>query len=689
MRELGFNSVKYWAQWRWSHKQDGSFDFSDLDVLMDLAQANHLQVTINTIFDVAPHWLYTRYPDAKQIRCDGRVVEPYTVAHRQIGGHPGPCYNHPGARLERERFLRACLEHFRSHPALKMWDAWNEPELCFPQRTPNVDAMACYCPHCQQGFLAWLQAKYASLEKLNQVWGRSYESWDQVETPRNPHTITDYVDWREFHIATMTGEAAWRLALIRELDPGRIHYLHVVPNVMSVFNSVACCADDFELASHCQVFAATMNGGPVYAPQVLSAARGKLCYNVESHVNFGMTNLHQRRLGLDDLLRDWLPQVGLGIRGFLFWQYRPEVLGFEAPAWGVVGLDGSDRPVTFAVRELIRRLAPYCSDLVNCPPALPEIAILKSRKNEIFHFCIHGSLDGLVESVEGYINTLYWNNYAYRILSGEMLANGELEGVKLLILPSCYYLSEAEAASLERWVRRGGMVIAEAHLAGYNATAGRHSRTLPGFGLSQAWGLRESDSSASYHLKLEQAESFLGAASEDVRKALSGVQLSGGKYFPLRLADGALAWGAERYAILEGEDLKPEGWFEPEAPCLASIAIGEGWVFYAGTNLGQGAAKDSSGLLTILKRAAGRAGVQPMLGLKPSQPGQERLDPIREQDGRLRFVVAQNRSSQEQACSVTIQGRGSGLFTGKAFDLSPSTPLILPPAFIDLIVLEV
>ncbi len=298
MRELGFNSVKYWAQWRWSHKQDGSFDFSDLDGLMNLAQENDLQVTINTIFDVAPHWLYTRYPDAKQVCCDGRVVEPYTVAHRQIGGHPGPCYNHPGARLERERFLRACLEHFRSHPALKMWDAWNEPELCFPQRTPDVDAMACYCPHCQERFLGWLQAKYASLDHLNQVWGRCYESWEQVETPRNPHTITDYVDWREFHIATMTGEAAWRLALIRELDPGRIHYLHVVPNVMSVFNSVACCADDFELASHCQVFAATMNGGPVYAPQVLSAGRGKLCYNVESHINFGMTNLHQRRLSL-------------------------------------------------------------------------------------------------------------------------------------------------------------------------------------------------------------------------------------------------------------------------------------------------------------------------------------------------------------------------------------------------------
>ena len=79
------------------------------------------------------------------------------------------------------------------------------------------------------------------------------------------------------------------------------------------------------------------------APQVVSAARGKLCYNVESHIDHGCTGLHQPVVGEQELLRDFLPQIGLGIRGFLFWQYRPEVLGREAPAWGLVRPDGSDR----------------------------------------------------------------------------------------------------------------------------------------------------------------------------------------------------------------------------------------------------------------------------------------------------------------------------------------------------------
>ncbi len=686
MGEIGFNSVKLWAQWRWSHRQAERFVFDDLDRLMDLAQQNGLQVTINVVFDVSPHWLFEKYPDARQIMNNGRPVEPYTVGHRQIGGHPGPCYNHPGAREERHKFLAEVVERYRTHPALAMWDIWNEPELCFPQRNPDIERMVCYCEHCRRGFLDWLKVKYGALEKLNQVWGRCYEGWDEVELPRNPHTFTDYIDWREFHIATMTGEAAWRLEMVEKLDPRHIRYLHVVPNVMSVFNSVSCCADDFELARLCQVFAATMNGGPVYAPQVLSAARGKLCYNVESHIDFGSTATHQRILSLGDLLHDWLPQVGLGIRGFLLWQYRPEVLGFEAPAWGLVGLDGQDRPVTGALRRFWEKISPHVETLLACPPRPGEIGIWKSRKNEVFHFCAHGNLNPLIESVEGYIQALYWQNYAYRIIDGEMLAHSELDRVKLLIMPSPYYVTEEEAQALDRWLRAGGVLLCEAHLTGYNGTTGRHSRVLPGCGLAESWGLREADSTSSYHLKLETAQTFLGAASEDVRKALADFKTSGGQYFPLRLSNGGLAWGASRYAILTGDGLTIEGEFVPGSPCLVSKSVSQGQVFYCGTNLGQGAQVDSSGLVELLRRVAGRAGVHPILHLSASETGQVRVDAIQDESG-PRFLVVQNRSDREQFVRLDLAKSGRGLFSGLDWSLNPDRKIGLPAGFIDLIVL--
>jgi beta-galactosidase len=682
MRRLGMNAVKFWVQWRWSHRLGDNLVFDDVDRLMDLAAANHLQVTLNTIFDVAPHWLYQKYPDAKQVMNNGRMIEPYVVAHRQIGGHPGPCYTHPGALLERQKFMQAAILHFKDFPALAMWDVWNEPEISFPQRSPHIDTLVCYCPHCQAAFLAWLQKKYASIEELNRIWGRCYESWEQVEVPRSTQVFTDFIDWREFHIDTMTMESQWRLEMVRLLDPTRLRYLHVVPNVMTVWNSISCCSDDFAMAKDCQVFASTMNGGPILAQQVLSAARGKPAYNVESHINFGHTGMHQRVLSLEDLLHDWLPQIGLGIRGFLFWQFRAETLGWESPAWGVVNPDGSDRPVTQAVETFWRTLQPHTELLLACPAPKPQIGIWKSRKNEIFHFCAQQGVQDLAEDVDAYIDALYWHNFSYRIIDGSMLAEGDLDDLKLLIMPSPYLLTAAEADSLDRWVRAGGVLLAEAHLGGYNAATGRHSSRIPGLGLAESWGFREIDSTSSYHLKLEHAEAFAGASPEDVRKALAGQSTTGGRHYPIKTASGTL-WGALRYARLEGEGLESLGVFDSGSSCLATKKIGQGRVIYSAANLGSAAAKNPAGFVAFLRTVVDWAGLHPVLGATCHPDSSIRIDPVFDTQ-RLRFIVIQNRSADPAEFNLQTALHARGLFTLAQIDMETGQSRTLPAGFIDI-----
>ncbi|MEI7833970.1 MAG: alpha-amylase family protein, partial [bacterium] len=506
MHELGFNAVKFFVQWRWSHRAEQSYYFDDLDRLMDLAQTYGLGVTLNTLLDMTPTWLFRAYPDAKQIDASGHVVEPYAIGHRSIGGHPGPCYRHPEALALRKQFMTEAITHFRGHPALSMWDVWNEPELSFQQRTPQMANMVCYCEHCRLGFHDWLQAKYGDLDRLNHVWGRCYSAWDDVEMPRNPSTITDFVDWREFHVDTLTNDAVWRLDLVKQLDPAHGRYLHVVP----VYFSPVTCVDDYAIAEPCEVFAATMNGTPAMTIQVMSAARGKICYNVENHINHGCTSLHQPIVEREALLHNLLPQLGLGIKGCLFWQYRPEVLGAEAPAWGLVHLDGTDRPVTHAVRDYWATLAPHTARLLHAKPATPRVGILRSRKNEIFHFAIQDSVAALNKAIDAYTNALYWRSIPFCYVPESRLVANDLDDIHVLVLPNAYYLSEAETAALDRWVRAGGVLLSEAHLAGYNATTGRHSRVLPGGGLAASWGLREVESTSSYHLRLKEREDAEG-----------------------------------------------------------------------------------------------------------------------------------------------------------------------------------
>ncbi len=685
LQALGFNAVKYFVQWRWSHRAPDRFFFDDLDPLMDLAAGHGLGVTLNILLDMSPLWLFERHPDAKQLDNSGHIVEPYVVGHRSIGGHPGPCYRHPGALAERQRFVAATIEHFRDHPALQMWDVWNEPELCFPQRNPNLANLACYCGSCHAGFIAWLQHRYGDLDRLNAVWGRCYESWRQVELPRGTGAVADFIDWREFHLDTLAAEAEWRLDTVRRLDPSHGRYLHVVPNTW--FNPVTC-VDDFAMAAPCEVFAATMNGGPSPCLHILSAARGKVCYNVESHINFGGTDMHQRVLGLPQLLTDFLPQLGLGIKGFLFWQYRPEVLGLESPAWGLVNLDGSPRPITEAVRQFWATLRPHAPALRQAFPAPAEIGVWRSRKNEIFHFCMQGSVGSFGAAVDAYVNALYWDNLPCRIVSGEMLGRGELDGLKLLVMPSCYYLTQPDADALDRWVRAGGVLLCEAHLAGYNGTTGRHSRRVPGCGLAEAWGLHERESTSSHHLRLADAHGFDSTAlPEDVRKALREFGAAGGTYFPIRLADGALAWGAHRYAEIAGEGLETLGRFDGAAPCLARKPVGQGTVFYCGTNLGQAAARDAVGLKTMVRLASSAAGVHVTAGLAAEHPGTVHVD-ILDATAAPRFAVVVSSADTAQTVQLVGEGEWRGLFTGTAWKLAGRTTVAVPARFAELFVID-
>jgi hypothetical protein len=686
MQKLGFTETKFFVQWRWSHRAPDRYYFEDLDRLMDLAAQHGLGVTLNILLDMSPLWLFDRHPDAKQIDNSGHIVEPYVVGHRSIGGHPGPCYSHPGALVDRQRFVAATVEHFRGHPALHMWDVWNEPELCFPQRNPNLANLACYCPCCHTAFITWLRSKYGELGRLNTVWGRCYEAWEQVELPRGTGAVIDFVDWREFHLDVLAGEARWRLESVERLDPAHGRYLHVVPNTW--FTPITC-VDDFAMAEHCEVFAATMNGGPSPCLHILSAGKGKVCYNVESHINFGGTDMHQRVVDLPMLLADFLPQIGLGIKGFLFWQYRSEILGLESPAWGLVKPDGSARPVTEAVRQFWATLKPHAEPLRGAFPSSAEIGIWRSRKNEIFHFAMQGTQTHPGASIDAYVNALYWGNRPCRIISGEMLAAGELDGLQLLILPDCYYMTEAETAALDRWIRAGGVALCEAHLAAYNGTTGRHSRTVPGGGLAESWGIRETDTTSSHHLRFSQGKTGETATmSEDMKKALRDFALAGGRFFPIELENGTLVWGAHRYAELEGAGLEPLGRFDKRAPCVARKRVGKGMVFYAGTNFGQAVERDASGLQALLSQAADAAGIGASAGLVPELPGTVHVDLLGTPKG-LGFAVINCSADLAQTVKLTLpDGVWRGLFSGIQWTASSLTAVHVPAGFRELFIVE-
>ena len=667
MRRLGFNTVKYWVQWRWSERRPGVYFWEDLDALMRLAEKNGLRVILNLICDGMPVWAEKRYPDCRMVDRNGVPVRTEALLCRQLGGYPGPCYNHREMKELRQNFFRAALEHFKKFPALLAWDVWNEPERHLARRSAdNDDHLLCYCSSCEREFKAAMRLRYGSIDALNRRWGRCYSSFDELELPRNPSTITDFIDWREFQLEVLNGEAAWRLSMVREISPETFPHLHVVPHTIHCFNSVNC-VDDFSLAENCDIFGSTMMNDPFFVASASSSAGKKLLYNAEWHINFGSGAIHPRVIDRTLFFREAIPQLAWNVRGFLYWQFRSESLGFEAPAWGLVRGDGSEKPVAHHAEEFIRKLNAYLPLLMKSRSPEPSVGILKSVRGELFFQAFPQQKGNwLFRSIRGWMEVLRSLGIPFRFLSSAQLERMEWKGLRVLILPAAYCMSQKEAEAADAFLRDGGMVIAEGSVAGYSYDTGRHSAVLPGYGLAERWGIRETESVSTFHLDCsDPEEASQSGASGDTAKALASIESKGGEFLPLLTPWGS-GYGALNLSCLEAPDADVLA-SACGKPCVLKKRIGKGILIYAGTYLGI-AAKEKSDLFlkTLLKELLSSERVRFV------QEGVF-LTPLLA-EGKTVFLVAENRSDAEVGLSLPVCCRdvfGGG--EGEKFELAPQS----------------
>lgn len=489
IKKWGYNTVKYWIQWRWNEPKQGEYDFSDIDRLMDLAHAYGLKVVLNTILEVTPVWLDRDYPDCAMISARGEKVKGYASEYRQIGGMPGPCYHHEKANEFKAKFLEECVKRYANHPALYIWDLWNEPELTEGiYREPKMEDLLCYCPNSVHEFSVWLEKKYGTIECLNEVWGRPYKSFDEVEPPKRFGTTGDMVDWRLFFCDTITEEFAKRVAIVKKFDTTHPVMCHTVP--IPLFNSITCCSDDFSIAKHGDLIGNSVGSNPMAADLLKSTAEGKNIINAEIHACYGSSLNGFRIPDVNDMLRHVFIPLVHGSKGFLFWQFRPELLGNEAPAWGNTALDGGDTEWNRIAMQMHEVIQEYYGEICDYEPAKGEIAIYCDKSNEIYTWEGSHGTKLFVNSLIGAYNMFYRNNYAVDFIDANGIMEGKLKGYKAVYFPATFLFDEEKVAKVNEYVVEGGTALFEALFACENQASGRHSVNIPGCGVAELLGKR-------------------------------------------------------------------------------------------------------------------------------------------------------------------------------------------------------
>ena len=641
MSELGFNTVKFWVQWRWNNPAEGEFYFDDIDELMDLAEKYNLRVMLNTIFDVAPAWIYKKFTDASMITLSGQKIGPQTQPHRQIGGL-GWCFNHDGVTGHMIQFLSETLKRYKDHPALEIWNVGSEPELtssmaemrAYADNSDKMGDMLCYCHNCETKFKTWLRNKYGEITKLNISWNRNYPGFEDVELPKTRNTFNDMIDWRMFFVDTIGENVKKRFEIAEWIDDGK-HPLMCHHVFIQGFPVTSTASDPWNVGRFGDLHGFTQMDDPAMIDILRSCAKDKPVISAEMLMLPGYTLDLPEKIDANDIKRFVFSGIAGGLKGFIFWQYRPEILGREAPSWGLTYLDGSSTPCLESYAETGIVLQKNASFLLDAKPGKAEIAILYNPENQVFAWEATGNEKSATDSLLGIHRSLYEHNFITDFIHPREFPS-VLQNYKVLILPFPYLLNEPLTSVIEGWVRNGGVLISESYTAGWNRENGHHEKIIPGYGLHKVFGIRQ--------MAVEPAD-------EEGK-----VKIITSKEIPF-IKKGTIIYGSLVKETFKTEGAKVLAEFENGEPAITYNEYGKGKAVQIGSYTG-----------LVYQREKTKSNGELISGLveyctkirRPETNKKIRID-VLEKDGQ-QMVIIQNLEKKNQAAEINIPGIKSKTF---------------------------
>ena len=191
MMEAGIRVVRI-GEFAWSRLEPSAGDlrFEWLDEAVEVLAAAGLKIVMGTPTATPPKWLVDAHPEILAVDENGDT--------RGYGSRRHYCFSSPTFRTLSERIVRLMGERYAHHPAIIAWQTDNEYGC--------HDTILSYSAAARARFPAWLEARYGTVEALNQAWGTVFWSMEvsefsQVEAPvgtvTEPHPAI-VLDYRRF-----------------------------------------------------------------------------------------------------------------------------------------------------------------------------------------------------------------------------------------------------------------------------------------------------------------------------------------------------------------------------------------------------------------------------------------------------------------------------------------------------------
>jgi beta-galactosidase len=471
MQQAGFRVVRLGhLAWDSYEPKDGQFNFTWFDQVMDQMQAAGIKVILDIAVRPAPLWLHHKHPSINVADVNGNLQYPN---HRYMEDVGDPFYQKYALR-----FADALVRHYARHPALLAFGIDNEPG----------DGPISYSATVKVRYIAWLQAKYDSVENLNkawagQRWSRRINDFDEVGLPVSGSVTGSperMLDFRRFVSDEVNG---FLLKFIDQVNAS-------APGVLTTGNVWYYSKKYFDYARIAYMGKIARGGCGFYPGNSLrknegieQALFGMARIQFENTTPFWCTEFTTHNAAPGSIRKSAYASLMLGNQLVCGWTWQSMHAGEEQFLEGMLDWDGRpnrkyDEYKTIATefRKIERYGFPYRPQ--------PEVALAFSFPSQIASGSFPEPHDGQVQTA---FNSFNKRNVDTRVVD---IAQSELR-YKLVVLPGVAVMDETYAGKIREYVRSGGTVV----MTSYSAMVDEHNQvfttSLPGR-LNDIFGIRVS-----------------------------------------------------------------------------------------------------------------------------------------------------------------------------------------------------
>jgi len=621
MREAGVNLVSIGIfSWALLETDEGRFDPSWLDRMMDLLHRAGIAVDLATPTAAPPAWLTRRHPQIRPVTREGHVLGQ--------GARAGFCPSSTAYAEAAAHITEQLGRRYAGHPALALWHVHNE----YGGHVP-----ACYCDASAAAFRVWLQERYGGLSALNAAWGTAfwgqrYGDWEEIDPPRlapsavNPAQQLDFV---RFSSDALLDCFRRERDILHRVSPG-------VP-VTTNFMASSCKNIDYwkwarevDIVSNDHYLRGEEPDNHIdlslAADLTRSLAGGRpwlLMEHSTSAVNWQSRNIAKTP---GQMRRNSLAHVARGADSVMFFQWRASRAGAEKFHSAMVPHGGTQTRVWRDVVRLgadLGALAPVQGSTVTA-----EVGVVWDWES---WWALE--LDWRPSSEHTYrerVWACYDRLWRWHLTVDFVHPSADLSAYRLVVVPSLYLVSTEAAANLAAYVAGGGTLV----VSYFSGIVDEHDAIHPG---GHPGALRE----------------LLGLTVEEFLplRAAQTVELEQGCLGEVWAEDLVLQ-GAE--PILHYVDGPAAG-----KPAITRHRFGDGHAWYLSTRL-RGEHLDH-----VLVRACADAGVPTARADLPSS-----VEVVRRVGADASYLFAINHGDTDAAVPVA----GTEILTGEVCDGSLKVP---------------